>query len=109
MKGYVQVYTGEGKGKTTSALGLLLRAAGAGLRVYFGQFIKGGGVSELAALRERFPEVKTEPYGLGRFIRGAPSAEDLAAARAGRHRDLLDEPREDLASLGVSGALLVLD
>ena len=41
--GYVQVYTGNGKGKTTAALGLGLRAAGRGLKVCFFQFIKGGG------------------------------------------------------------------
>ncbi|MCX5880698.1 MAG: cob(I)yrinic acid a,c-diamide adenosyltransferase, partial [Deltaproteobacteria bacterium] len=42
MKGYVQVYTGDGKGKTTAALGLSLRAAGAGLKVFIAQFIKMG-------------------------------------------------------------------
>ena len=41
MKGYVQVYTGDGKGKTTAALGLALRAFGAGLNVYIAQFVKG--------------------------------------------------------------------
>lgn len=40
-RGYIQVYTGEGKGKTTAALGLAFRAAGQGMRVAFIQFIKG--------------------------------------------------------------------
>jgi len=40
-RGYVHVYTGDGKGKTTAAIGTAVRAAGAGLRVYIGQFIKG--------------------------------------------------------------------
>ena len=39
-QGYFQIYTGDGKGKTTAALGLAMRAAGAGLKVYIGQFIK---------------------------------------------------------------------
>lgn len=42
-RGYIQVYTGNGKGKTTASLGLALRAVGRGLRVCFFQFIKGGG------------------------------------------------------------------
>ena len=41
MKGYIHVYTGNGKGKTTAALGLALRAAGAGLKIYIAQFVKG--------------------------------------------------------------------
>ncbi|MBO4235818.1 MAG: cob(I)yrinic acid a,c-diamide adenosyltransferase, partial [Firmicutes bacterium] len=39
-KGYVQIYTGDGKGKSTAALGLAMRAAGSGLKTYIGQFIK---------------------------------------------------------------------
>ena len=44
-QGKVQVYTGDGKGKTTAAVGLAVRAAGNGLNVYFGQFMKHGTVS----------------------------------------------------------------
>ena len=50
MRGYIQVYTGDGKGKTTAALGLTLRAVGAGLKVYIAQFIKMGDYSEISAL-----------------------------------------------------------
>ena len=40
FKGYIQVYTGKGRGKTTAALGVALRAAGHGLKTYIGQFLK---------------------------------------------------------------------
>ena len=48
----IQVYTGNGKGKTTAALGLALRAAGAGFKVYLGQFVKGRHYSELNSLKK---------------------------------------------------------
>jgi cob(I)alamin adenosyltransferase len=86
MKGYIQVYTGEGKGKTTAALGLALRAAGAGLNVFIAQFMKRGDTSELKAL-ERFKDrITVEQFGLGRFIRGNPDPGDIAAARRGLER-----------------------
>jgi cob(I)alamin adenosyltransferase len=83
MKGYIQVYTGDGKCKTTAALGLALRAVGAGLRVYLGQFIKGGDYSEIKILRARFPEITVEQYGFGRFVLGKPTPEDIQAAHRG--------------------------
>ena len=55
MKGYVQVYTGDGKGKTTAAIGLAVRAVGAGLKVFIGQFVKGMHYSELEALKRFIP------------------------------------------------------
>lgn len=83
MKGYVHVYTGEGKGKTTAALGLALRTAGSGHKVFLAQFIKGGCYSELKAL-QRFDDLITvEQFGLGRFINGKPSEADVQAARIG--------------------------
>jgi len=83
MKGYLQVYTGPGKGKTTAAIGLAVRAAGAGLKVYFTQFIKGGEYSEIAALTRFQDLIIVEQFGLGRFIKGEPSAEDIRAAKQG--------------------------
>ena len=64
-RGYLQVYTGKGKGKTMAALGLALRAAGRGLRVYFGQFIKDHPYSEIGVFAQRFPEVVVEQFGTG--------------------------------------------
>ena len=83
VKGYVQVYTGDGKGKSSAALGVVVRACGAGLRVYMGQFIKRGLFSEIRTLRDRFPDVRVEQYGRGRFIRSRPDARDVQAARGG--------------------------
>lgn len=83
MKGYLQVYTGNGKGKTTAAIGLAVRAAGAGLKVLFAQFIKGERYSEIKALETLNERITVRQYGLGRFIKGKPHPEDLQAARTG--------------------------
>lgn len=80
--GYVHVYTGNGKGKTTAALGLALRAVCAGKRVYMGQFIKGMEYSELKAV-EYLPRLVIEQYGRGCFIRGAPDEKDVKLAKLG--------------------------
>lgn len=83
MEGYVQVYTGNGKGKTTAAFGLALRAAGAGLRVFIAQFVKGMQYSELKAL-ERFSDLITlKQYGRECFINRAPTDKDIMAAKKG--------------------------
>ncbi|WP_419655752.1 CobO: cob(I)yrinic acid a,c-diamide adenosyltransferase [Desulfosarcina variabilis str. Montpellier] len=82
-QGYIQVYTGDGKGKTTAAIGLAIRAAGAGLKVFIAQFIKSGDYSEIKAL-ERYEDLITvKQYGYGRFFKGKPAAEDIAIAREG--------------------------
>jgi cob(I)alamin adenosyltransferase len=86
MHGFIHVYTGDGKGKTTAALGLALRAAGAGLQVFIAQFLKQGDYSEIKALKRFGDLITVEQYGLGRFIRGYPDPEDIAAARQGLDR-----------------------
>jgi cob(I)alamin adenosyltransferase len=93
MRGYIQIYTGDGKGKTTAALGLILRAAGAGLRVSLIQFLKEGDYSEIKALRQLVPLVHVRQFGSGRFVRGRPTDEDRALADQG-----LEAAREDLTS-----------
>lgn len=79
----IHLYTGDGKGKTTAALGLALRAAGAGLRVFIGQFVKGMPYSEIELIRQRIPEITIQQYGIGCFIYNNPTLEDIEAARAG--------------------------
>ncbi len=81
MQGYVQVYTGDGKGKTTAALGLALRAAGAGMKVYIGQFIKSDEYNEIKALKQFAGQITLEQFGRGCFIRGNPCQADIDVAR----------------------------
>jgi cob(I)alamin adenosyltransferase len=83
VQGYVHVYTGNGKGKTTAALGLCLRAVGAGYRIYIAQFMKSGIYSELKALKRLGDQVTLEQFGSGRFVRGQPSDEDRQGALKG--------------------------
>jgi cob(I)alamin adenosyltransferase len=82
-RGYTHVYTGNGKGKTTAAIGLSIRAAGAGLKTFIAQFIKMGEYSEIKALRRFSDLITVEQFGLGRFTNGKPSAEDIVAAQKG--------------------------
>lgn len=83
MKGYVHVYTGNGKGKTTAALGLALRASGAGLRVFIGQFVKGQHSSELDAINQSLQSITIKQYGQGCFLRQTRSSQDIHLARQG--------------------------
>jgi len=85
-RGYTQVYTGNGKGKTTAALGLAIRAAGAGLKVFIAQFIKLGDYSEIKALQRFSDLITVEQFGRGRFIKGKPTPEDIQAAQKGLER-----------------------
>ncbi len=82
MKGYIHLYTGNGKGKTTAAFGLALRAVGAGKRIFIAQFVKGIHYAELDAIK-RFPEIELKQYGLDCFIVNEPTQEDIDAARIG--------------------------
>jgi cob(I)alamin adenosyltransferase len=86
MTGRVHIYTGDGKGKTTAALGLTVRATGAGLRVFIGQFIKGREYSEIKTIKEQLPTVTVEQFGLGCFIKRDPTPEDIEAAEKGLTR-----------------------
>ncbi len=81
-KGYIQIYTGDGKGKTTAAIGLAIRATGAGLRVFFAQFIKNKKCNEHRAL-ERFKDfITVRQYGRG-FLKGRSSARTKAIIERG--------------------------
>jgi cob(I)alamin adenosyltransferase len=85
-KGLLIVFTGNGKGKTTAALGMALRAAGHGMKVLVLQFIKGAwSYGELEALK-RFEEITIEPLGSGFTWRKESLEEDAQLAEAGWKR-----------------------
>ena len=83
MVGYIQVYTGNGKGKTTAALGLSIRAAGAGLKVFIAQFMKKGDYAEIKTLKKLTDFITIKQYGSGKFIYGAPSEEEINLCKKG--------------------------
>lgn len=102
MKGYVQVYTGDGKGKTTAAIGLAIRALGAGWRVFIAQFLKSGEYSEHKALAQFSDHLTIKTYGRNVFIKGEPEEED---------RRLAQEGYQEIAEIVASGQyrLVILD
>jgi cob(I)alamin adenosyltransferase len=85
-KGLVQVYTGNGKGKTSAAFGLALRATGRGLKVYMIQFIKGGfDYGELYTVKN-LPNFTLKAFGRGKFVTSKPpQKEDVKLAREALH------------------------
>jgi len=83
MKGYLQIYTGNGKGKTTAAFGLALRAAGAGLRTYIAQFVKGMEYSEHRTFARLSDAITVKQYGRHFFLHHDPDPEDIRIAQEG--------------------------
>ncbi|HMK44476.1 MAG TPA: cob(I)yrinic acid a,c-diamide adenosyltransferase [Dissulfurispiraceae bacterium] len=81
--GYIQVYTGTGKGKTTAAIGLALRAAGNGLHVFFGQFVKQRPCGEHKALEQFSDRITVRRFGTGFIRTGVPNARAVSAAQNG--------------------------
>jgi len=84
-KGYIHVYTGNGKGKTTAALGLAFRAMGHGLKTYIGQFMKGQHYGELDAARMVPNYITIEQYGKDTLIhiKNPPDPADVRMAQEG--------------------------
>ncbi len=86
FRGYIQVYTGNGKGKTTAALGLALRAAGRGMKTFVAQFLKKGEYGELLIVSDRLADrITIRQFGLPEFHHQEQGvrAEETAAAEAG--------------------------
>jgi len=100
----IQIYTGDGKGKTTAALGLALRAVGAGKKVAIVQFLKQGGYSEHKAIKKYKLPILIESFGIGFYkILGdkkPKGAHQKAAQRAlDRARDIIEARQYDLIIL----------
>ncbi len=101
--GLIQIYTGNGKGKSTASFGLSLRASGAGLRTAIVQFMKKGEwYGEIAAIRE-LPLVEIYSYGGSKFLKkGTPpdqEALDMAAAAMAKARELMAAGEVDILIL----------
>lgn len=103
-RGYVQVYTGNGKGKTTAALGLAFRAMGRGLKTYIGQFMKGQLYGELEAAKKVEPYIIIEQYGKRGFVhvKNPPQQKDIDMAQNG-----LEKARQAMLKGGYN--IVVLD
>ena len=103
-RGYIQIYTGNGKGKTTAALGLALRAAGHGYRTFIGQFLKGTKYGELSAVKKLSPFITIKQFGRKGFIHvdKDPDKIDITMAKKG-----LEECRQ--AMLSGDYKIIILD
>jgi len=93
LMGYVHVYTGNGKGKSTAAFGLALRAAGADMNVFIAQFVKGMKYSELNSIKKLSENITIKQYGRNCFVKNKPEEEDVILAAAG-----LAETKEAVSS-----------
>lgn len=102
-KGITQIYTGNGKGKTTAALGLSLRAIGSGLKVAIIQFLKNNAEpGEIKIIKNKFPEVEIFRCGGQDFItKNNISKEDIQEAEKGlnKTKKLVESKKFDLIIL----------
>lgn len=88
IKGYIHVYTGNGKGKTTAALGLALRAAGRGMKTFIVQFMKDFPYGEVKSIHQWNGLIRLEQCGNDTFVldKRPPGKSDFEAAKQGLQR-----------------------
>jgi cob(I)alamin adenosyltransferase len=101
-RGLIQVYTGDGKGKTTCALGLALRAVGQGFTVYMVQFLKGRDTGEARAAARLAPELTLRSFGRPALVNlqsPAPADLDLAREALEEARRVIHAGEHDLVIL----------
>jgi len=100
-KGKIHVYTGSGKGKTTAAIGLGIRASGADNKIFMIQFMKGRLYSELIAI-EKIPNFEYMQYGRDEFVsKENPDKIDIQFARKGfeHAKKIINEKKYDMLIL----------
>jgi cob(I)alamin adenosyltransferase len=95
FRGYIHIYTGNGKGKTTAALGLALRAAGWKFKTYIGQFLKGQTYGELLSAPALAPSITIEQFGRKGFVHITDTVEEEDIQRA---REGLEKCRQAMRS-----------
>jgi cob(I)alamin adenosyltransferase len=101
-QGLIQVYTGNGKGKTTAALGLALRATGRGMRTLVIQFMKGQKYGELEAVKKLAPFITIEQMGLDTFVHTTkcnPQDREMALKGLNRALQAMEESEVDILIL----------
>lgn len=115
-RGFVHVYTGDGKGKTSAAMGMAIRALGSGLRVAVVQFMKTSDSGECRILERLDGRIHLAHFGSGCFIHGIPEDKDILMARQGYGaiQQMIDSRRFDLvildeANMAVCCGLLTVD
>jgi len=103
-QGFVQIYTGNGKGKSTAAIGQAVRAAGFGLKTYIAQFMKEYPYNELMSLKHLSDWITVEQFGGDEFVykKELPGADELAKAKKG-----LQTAKENM--LGGEYDIIILD
>jgi cob(I)alamin adenosyltransferase len=100
-KGYIHVYTGPGKGKTTAALGLGLRASGAGFKVHMIQFMKGRRYNEINSI-EKLENFSISQHGRDEFVsKEKPEKIDIDLAQKGflHAKDVISSKKYDMVIL----------
>ena len=103
-KGYVHIYTGNGKGKTTAALGQALRAAGSGLKTFIVMFLKDFSYGETVCIKHLDDWITLKQFGNDAFVicKQQPARKDLKAAQ-----QALNQARE--AMLSTKYDIVILD
>ena len=107
--GLIHMYFGDGKGKTTAAIGLAVRASGRGKRVLFAQFLKGRSTGELAPLGELGIKIIRSEKDMGFFFNLKEEQKEAFRAEQARLFEKVNGEIKDAVFAGEPIDLLVLD